>query len=146
MRQIAISGKLAPFGFMYKEAQGDKKSFCTFFVSLNMGVKDEATGYWVEKPIKCICNNGVADRFNNYFDVTKRDYIVLAGELQMGNEWTNSEGDIVAGQWEVRVTNIDNFGSKGANNTGSNTASTTQQPPAKTPPAKQPPKKLPPKK
>lgn len=129
MRNVQLTGRIAGFGFLYKEAEGEKKSFATAFINVSLDRKDETTGYTATFPMKLLANAWIADRLNGF---QTGDYIVLEGVLEQEADWTNSEGEIVKGGIVCRVNKIDNWGTK------ENTATTAKPAakPAKGAPAK----------
>ena len=119
MRRVVISGRIANFGRVFRGAEGDKGAFAVAFVNVSMDRKDEATGYTETKPMKVIGSNWVAERLNNF---EANDPIYLEGRLEVENDYTNSEGELVKGGWIVRIDSIDNWGTKQASTTGGSKA------------------------
>ena len=106
MRRVVISGRIANFGRVFRGAEGDKGAFAVAFVNVSMDRKDEETGYTETKPMKVIGSNWVAERLNNF---EANDPIYLEGRLEVENDYTNSEGELVKGGWIVRIDSRDNW-------------------------------------
>ena len=133
MRNVQLTGRIAGFGAQYRAATDDKKAFAVAFINVSLDRKDETTGYTATFPMKLIANAWVADRLNGF---QTNDYIVLEGVLEQEADWTNAEGEIVKGGVVVRVSKIDNWGTKESDNAAP--AKATPAKASKPAPAKKP--------
>ena len=91
----------------FVEATDDKKACAFFSVSISTGIKDEETGYYKERLVKCKAFNGTAEFFNKYYQAG--DTIVLDGKYVDGTDYTNNEGELVKAMPELLVSNIYGF-------------------------------------
>lgn len=127
MRTATISGRIA-FAPNYMAENNGKPAFTTAIVGINMGKKDEKTGYYEEEKMTIKAWNYMAVRLSEF---AQGDYCVVQGKLAKGQDYTNKDGELVQGQWEIHVEFIDNFGSnsqKGSKNeTKAETKPQTQQ-------------------
>ena len=106
MRTITLSGRKAGFGAQYREATDNKSAFAVAFINVSLERKDEGDQYTKTMPVKLLANGYLADRLNQF---ENGEMIYLTGELDLDNDWTDSEGNIVKGQMYVRVNKIDNW-------------------------------------
>lgn len=95
----------------YYPAQGEgenaKKAFTMFSLAINTRKQEDGT--YKSDFINCKANGYVAEKIAENW--SKEEDVVLEGNLQMGNDYTNSEGELVAGNWEVQVTKKHEFNS-----------------------------------
>lgn len=95
----------------YYPAQGEgenaKKSFTMFSLAINTRKQEDGT--YKSDFINCKASGFIADKIANTW--SKEEDVVLEGNLQMGNDYTNSEGEIVTGNWEIQVTKKHEFNS-----------------------------------
>ena len=112
MRNIQMSGKVANFGKVYKEAEGDKSAFCVVFLNMSLDRKDEESGYTATVPVKVTANGYWAERLNSF---AAGEMVYLTGKLDKENDWTNQEGELVKGGLYVRCEMIDNWAANSDN-------------------------------
>ena len=129
MRNITMSGKIANFGKVYREAEGEKSAFCVVFLNMSLDRKDEATGYTATVPVKVIANGYWAERLNSF---AVGEMVYVSGKLDKDSDYTNAEGELVRGGLMVKCEMIDNWAAEG------NVESSAKAPakPAKAAPAK----------
>ena len=130
-----MSGKVANFGRIYKEAEGDKSAFCVVFLNMSLDRKDEESGYTATVPVKVTANGYWAERLNAF---QAGEMVYLTGKLDKENDWTNQEGELVKGGLYVRCEMIDNWAAN-ADNAAKPAQKSAAQKPAK--PGKPAPKK-----
>lgn len=137
MVYTSLNGRIANFGRLYKEAEGDKKSFAVAFVNVDLGVKDPETGYYQTVPVKIVANGFAADKLNQF---EANEFICISNaQLSKDQDYTNADGELVKGQLMFRVLEISNWPANySANN---NAESGTKKAPAKAAPAKAAPTK-----
>ena len=137
----SLNGKVAGFGRLFKEAEGEKKAFAVAFINVELGYKDEATGYQATVPVKVIANGHAAERLNA-FEVNEFICIDNA-QLQKDSDYTNADGELVKGGLVFRIISIANWP---ANYNANKSAAAPSKAPSKAP-AKAPgkPGKVPPK-
>ena len=112
MRNVQMSGKVANFGKVYKEAEGDKSAFCVVFLNMSLDRKDEESGYTATVPVKVTANGYWAERLNSF---QAGEMVYLTGKLDKENDWTNQEGELVKGGLYVRCEMIDNWAANSDN-------------------------------
>ena len=142
MRNVQISGKVANFGKVFKEAEGEKGAFCVVFLNMSLDRKDEATGYTATVPVKVIAGGYWAERLNSF---APGEMVYLTGKLDKDSDYTNAEGELVRGGLMVRVEMIDNWAAESNAESGAKAPAKAAGKPAK--PGKPAPagKKMPPK-
>ncbi len=140
MRNVQVSGRIANFGKVYKEAEGDKGAFCVVFINMSLERKDEETGYTATVPVKVMAGGYWAERLNAF---QPGEMVYLTGKLDKENDWTNQDGELVKGGLFVRCDMIDNWAAEGnANNANAGAAKPAANKPVKggaKPQAKKPP-------
>lgn len=112
MRNVQMSGKVANFGRIFKEAEGDKSAFCVVFLNMSLDRKDEESGYTATVPVKVTANGYWAERLNAF---QAGEMVYLTGKLDKENDWTNQEGELVKGGLYVRCEMIDNWAANSDN-------------------------------
>ena len=130
MRNVNLSGRVANFGKVFKEAEGEKGAFCVVFLNMSLDRKDEATGYTATVPVKVTASGYWADRLNAF---EPGEMVYLTGKLDKENDWTNNEGELVKGGLYIRCEMIDNWA---ANNDNVESKAKTAAKPATGKPAK----------
>lgn len=126
MRNVQLSGKVANFGKVYKEAEGDKGAFCVVFLNMSLDRKDESTGYTATVPVKVIAGGYWADRLNSF---APGEMVYLTGKLDKDSDYTNADGELVRGGLMVRCEMIDNWAAdSNAETTVKATAKTATKP------------------
>ena len=133
MRNVQISGRVANFGKVYKEAEGEKGAFCVVFLNMSLDRKDEETGYTATVPVKVIAGGYWAERLNSF---APGEMVYLTGKLDKENDWTNQEGELVKGGLYVRCEMIDNWAANADNAQSAGTKAAPAKPAAKKAPAK----------
>lgn len=100
--QFFIGRILTEPTFKAAEGEGDnaKKAFARF--SLAMNTKKQEDGTYKSDFLNCVAFGYAAERIANNW--SKEEDVVLEGNLQMGKDYTNSEGEIVPGNWEANIT------------------------------------------
>lgn len=129
MRNIQLSGKVANFGKIFKEAEGEKGAFCVVFLNMSLDRKDEETGYTATVPVKVIANGYWAERLNSF---AAGEMVYLTGKLDKDSDYTNADGELVRGGLMVRCEMIDNW----AANSEATASAGTAKPAAKASAAK----------
>lgn len=119
MRNVQMSGKVANFGRIFKEAEGDKSAFCVVFLNMSLDRKDEESGYTATVPVKVTANGYWAERLNAF---QAGEMVYLTGKLDKENDWTNQEGELVKGGLYVRCEMIDNWAANADNAAGAKAA------------------------
>lgn len=131
MVYTSLNGRIANFGRIYKEAEGDKKAFAVAFVNVDLGVKDPETGYYQSVPVKVVANGFAAEKLNQF---EANEFICISNaQLSKDQDYTNAEGELVKGQLMFRVLEIANWP---ANYSANNSNTETKTAPAKKAPAK----------
>lgn len=104
-----LKGRIPNFdnAIKFVEATDDKKACVFFTVAVSTGIKDEETGYYKERLIKCKAFNGTAEFFNKYYQ--KGDTVVIDGKYVDGTDYTNNEGELVKAMPELLVSNVYGF-------------------------------------
>jgi hypothetical protein len=103
----SLNGKKAGFGEIYKEAEGDKKSFAVIFMNVELGYKDEATGYQATVPVKIIASGHAADRLHAF---ENNEFICIDNaQLSKDSDYTNADGELVKGGIVFRAISIANW-------------------------------------
>ena len=124
----SLNGKKAGFGEVFKEATDDKKAFCVAFINVELGYKDEETGYQATVPVKVIANGHAAERLHAF---AVNEFICIDNaQLSKDSDYTNADGELVKGCLMFRAISIANWPAN------YNNAATTNAAPAKTAPAK----------
>jgi hypothetical protein len=133
MVYTSLNGRIANFGRIYKEAEGDKKAFAVAFVNVDLGVKDPETGYYQSVPVKVVANGFAAEKLNQF---EANEFICISNaQLSKDQDYTNAEGELVKGQLMSRVLEIANWPanySANNSNTETKTAPAKKAAPAKT--------------
>jgi hypothetical protein len=133
MVYTSLNGRIANFGRIYKEAEGDKKAFAVAFVNVDLGVKDPETGYYQSVPVKVVANGFAAEKLNQF---EANEFICISNaQLSKDQDYTNAEGELVKGQLMFRVLEIANWPanySANNSNTETKTAPAKKAAPAKT--------------
>jgi hypothetical protein len=119
MRNVQLSGKVANFGKIFKEAEGDKGAFCVVFLNMSLDRKDEETGYTATVPVKVIANGYWAERLNSF---AAGEMVYLTGKLDKDSDYTNAEGELVRGGLMVRCEMIDNWAANNETTASAGTA------------------------
>ena len=132
MRNVQMSGRVANFGKIFKEAEGDKSAFCVVFLNMSLDRKDEESGYTATVPVKVTANGYWAERLNSF---ASGEMVYLTGKLDKENDWTNNEGELVKGGLYIRCEMIDNWAANADNATA---AAGGAKAPAKAAPGKKP--------
>lgn len=83
----------------FKAAEGEKKAFANFSLAIN--TRKEEDGTYKSDFIRCKAFGYAAERIAETW--SKEEDVVLEGHLQMGNDYTNNEGELVAGTWELNI-------------------------------------------
>lgn len=89
------------------EGENAKKAFAMFSLAIN--TKKQEDGTYKSDFMNCKANGYAAERIAENW--SKEEDVVLEGNLVMGNDYTNAEGEIVPGNWEVQVTKKHEFNS-----------------------------------
>ena len=142
MRNVTMSGKVANFGKVYKEAEGDKGAFCVVFLNMSLDRKDEETGYTATVPVKVIANGYWAERLNSF---AAGETVYLTGKLDKDSDYTNADGELVRGGLMVRCEMIDNWAAESNSEASAKPAAKAAGKPAKPGKPAAAGKKMPPK-
>lgn len=102
LNNVTIQGRVAFVN--YKQGEGDKKSFINFCVSWQSNEKEEGSKYYKEKLFRCKAFGQRADFIANNFP--EKSQILVEGQLDLGNDYTNANGDLVKGGIEIIVNNV----------------------------------------
>lgn len=129
-----LKGRIPNFdnAIKFVEATGDKKACVFFTIAVSTGIKDEETGYYKERLIKCKAFNGTAEFFNKYYQ--KGDTVVIDGKYVDGTDYTNNDGELVKAMPELLVSNV--YGFPKRKEEGNTSAKKTSAPPASKAPGK----------
>lgn len=88
---------------MFKAGEGEgenaKKAFARFSLAIN--TKKLEDGTYKSDFLNCVAFGYAAERIANNW--SKEEDVVLEGNLQMGNDYTNGEGELVTGTWEANI-------------------------------------------
>ena len=103
----SLNGKLAGFGKLFKEAEGEKKAFAVAFINVELGYKDEATGYQATVPVKVIASGHAAERLNAF--ETNEFICIDNAQLSKDSDYTNADGELVKGGIVFRIISIANW-------------------------------------
>lgn len=136
MVYTSLNGRIANFGRLYKEAEGEKKSFAVAFVNVDLGVKDPETGYYQSVPVKVVANGFAADKLNQF---EANEFICISNaQLSKDQDYTNADGELVKGQLMFRVIEIANWPANysSSNNAEGGAKKAPAKAPAKAAPAK----------
>ena len=107
LNQVNLQGRIANFGKVYKEGEGDKQAFCVVFVNVITSTKkNPETGYYDSVPVKVVGWGYTAERMNA-FEAGEEMY--FTGSLTKEQDWTNQEGELVKGQLMIAAQSIHNF-------------------------------------
>lgn len=121
MNNVQLQGRVAFVN--YKAGEGDKKSFISFAISYNTGRKENPTDqYNKEELYRCKAWGAKADFIHNYFP--EKSQILIDGQLMMGADYTNNDGQLVKGGVEINVRDAHFCGPR--ENNDSTSASTTK--------------------
>lgn len=103
-----VRGKIPNFenAIRYTASNGEKKSYAFFTIAISTGVKNEETGYYEERLVKCKTFGATADFLNNFYQ--NGDFITLEGKYVDGQDY-EKDGEMVKAQPELLVTNIHGF-------------------------------------
>ena len=142
MRNVQLSGKVANFGKVFKEAEGEKGAFCVVFLNMSLDRKDEETGYTATVPVKVIAGGYWAERLNSF---APGEMVYLTGKLDKDSDYTNAEGELVRGGLMVRCEMIDNWAAESNSETSAKPAAKAAGKPAKPGKPAAAGKKMPPK-
>ena len=128
MRNVQLSGRVANFGKVYKEAEGEKGAFCVVFLNMSLDRKDEETGYTATVPVKVIAGGYWAERLNSF---APGEMVYLTGKLDKDSDYTNAEGELVRGGLMVRCEMIDNWAAESNSEASAKPAAKAAGKPAK---------------
>ena len=142
MRNVQLSGRVANFGKVYKEAEGEKGAFCVVFLNMSLDRKDEETGYTATVPVKVIAGGYWAERLNAF---APGEMVYLTGKLDKDSDYTNAEGELVRGGLMVRCEMIDNWAAESNSEASAKPAAKAAGKPAKPGKPAAAGKKMPPK-
>lgn len=125
MNNVQLQGRVAFVN--YKAGEGDKKSFISFAVSYNTGRKENpGDQYNKEELYRCKAWGPKADFIHNYFP--ERSQILIDGELMIGADYTNNEGQLVKGGVEINVRNAHFCGARETQEGGAATSTSAPKP------------------
>jgi single-stranded DNA-binding protein len=126
MNNVQLQGRVAFVN--YKAGEGDKKSFISFAISYNTGRKENPTDqYNKEELYRCKAWGAKADFIHNYFP--ERSQILIDGQLMVGTDYTNNDGQLVKGGVEINIRDVHFCGPR--ENIESNQTSTQSTSPVK---------------
>lgn len=80
-------------------ASEDKKAFALFSLAINTRKQEDDT--YKSDFLNCKANGYAAERIAETW--SKDEDVVLEGYLQMGKDYTNNDGELVTGNWELNV-------------------------------------------
>lgn len=80
-------------------ASEDKKAFALFSLAINTRKQEDDT--YKSDFLNCKANGYAAERIAETW--SKDEDVVLEGYLQMGKDYTNNDGELVPGNWELNV-------------------------------------------
>ena len=126
LNQVNLQGKVANFGRVFKEAEGEKGAFAVLFINvITSNKKNPETGYYDTMPVKLMAWGYSAERLNAF---EPGEEVYVTGSLTKEQDWTNQEGELVKGQMMISVQSVHNF-AKNYNTEG--TAAPAKAAPAK---------------
>ena len=107
--KTVVRGRIPNFdnAIKFVEATDDKKACIFFTVAISTGIKDEETGYYKERLVKCKAFNGTAEFINKYYQTG--DLITLDGKYVDGQDYTNADGELVKAMPELLISNVYGF-------------------------------------
>lgn len=107
MNIVLLQGRV-PFEPQYFEATEGKKSFATFTLAVNTGIKDEETKYYKEDLFRCTVSGGWADNLVKNWKANSKLIIDVYGKLFIGKDY-EKDGEIIKGQPQIRVLEIHDY-------------------------------------
>ena len=126
MVYTSLNGRIANFGRVYKEAEGEKKSFAVAFVNVDLGTKDPETGYYQTVPVKIIANGFAADKLNQF---EANEFICISNaQLSKDQDYTNDAGDVIKGGLIFRALEIANWPANYNSNTAASNNAASGKP------------------
>ena len=100
-----------PHNYSFTPANGDKKSFLRFLLSVRKPyAKKDENGYYPTDLLPAVAFGMTAEHINNYFGPNTS--IVLSGYFRMSEEFTTQDGRVLAPRWEFVVENLYFTGAK----------------------------------
>ena len=139
LNQVNLQGKVANFGRVYREAEGEKGAFAVVFINVITSTKkNPETGYYDTMPVKLMAWGYTAERLNAF---EPGEEVYLSGSLTKEQDWQNSEGELVKGQIMVSVQSVHNFAANYNAEFNAGNAKPAAAKPVKGAPAKPAPKK-----
>ena len=121
------NGKLPHFDGTYKPAEGEKKAFLSWAVSVQRDYKPADAQYYPEDLINFKAFGPTADFINNYFK--QGDGIVITGRLQRDEDY-EKDGQTIKGQLSVLVEKAMFQAGKSGGSEGSDSAPAAKAPKA----------------
>ena len=103
-----VRGKIPHFenAIKYTPANGDKKAYAFFTLAISTGIKNEDTGYYNERLVRCKVFGPTADFLNNQYQAG--DFITVDGKYVDGQDYEKN-GELVKAMPELLINNIYGF-------------------------------------
>ena len=122
LNQVILNGKIPHFEGTFKAAEGEKKAFLSYAISVKRDFKPQDAQYYPEDLINFKAFGPKAEFINKQF--SKGDGLILAGRLQKDDDY-EKDGQIQKGQLFLLVENV-SFAegtNKGGDSAGSSSGS-----------------------
>ena len=103
LNQVTLAGRI-PFDFEVKNENDDTKAFAGFNISIKKGYKKEGEKYYPEKIYYCKAFKKTAQFVGKYFK--KGDNIIITGELDISDDYTDKDGKLVKGSLCILINGI----------------------------------------
>lgn len=127
LNTVILNGKLPHFDGTHKAAEGEKKAFLSWAVSVQRDYKPADAQYYPEDLINFKAFGPTADFINNYFK--QGDGIVITGRLQRDEDY-EKDGQTIKGQLSVLVEKAMFQAGKSGGSDGSDSAPAAKAPKA----------------
>ena len=104
LNKFIANGKLPHFDGTFKPAEGDKKAFLSWAVSVKRDFKPEGAQYYPEDLIPFKAFGPKAEFINNFFK--KGNGLIITGRLQRDEDYTDKDGNLQKGQLFLLVEDV----------------------------------------
>lgn len=133
MNNVQLQGRVCFTKYM--QGEGEKKSFISFAISYNTGRKENPEDqYNKENLFRCKAFGATADFIAKNFP--DKSQILIDGTLDIGNDFTNKDNELVKGGVEINVARVHFCGFKETGSTDN--SNSIQSPKAAPAPAPKP--------
>lgn len=103
LNQLVVNGKLPHFEGTFKAAEGEKKAFMSWAISVKRDFKPADAQYYPEDLINFKAFGAKAEFINKFFQ--KGDGMILMGRLQRDDDY-EKDGQTVKGQLSLMVETV----------------------------------------